>query len=78
VAPGGDFASIHVRRIEINRDGTGAHSISPVPVSGGNVELRLAKRVGDGRFVLGLGKFDGGITGDSSDFRGHLTWQRGF
>lgn len=66
------------RHAEINRDGTGSHAISAVPLTLRNVELRHSRVLGYGRLSVGVGYDD--RTGVDSDatVRGFLTWQQGF
>jgi hypothetical protein len=69
--PNGDVLSLTLRRVELNRDG-GLHTISDVPLTLDNVELRYSRVFGAGKVIAGVG-FD-----DLSDARGFLTWQQGF
>jgi hypothetical protein len=74
----GSSYSLTVRSARINRDGTGDHSISTVPLTLRNVELRHSREVGYGRINVGVG-YDDREGGDSgSTVRGFVTWQQGF
>jgi len=74
----GDVLSVELRRARINRDGTGTHSISEVPLDLDNVELRYSKVFGIGKFSIGLGVDDRFSTLESeSEVRGFLSWQQG-
>jgi hypothetical protein len=74
----GDVLSLEFRQAKINRDGTGEHAISEVPVDLDNVELRYSKAFGIGKFSIGLGFDDQSTpTGSDSDVRGFLSWQQG-
>jgi capsule assembly protein Wzi len=74
----GDFFSLTLRRLEINRDG-GAHSISEVPVDVDNVELRYSRGLGAGTISLGIGYENPAIQqASSSGVHGFMSWQQGF
>jgi hypothetical protein len=74
----GDFVSLTLRRLEINRDG-GDHAINDVPLDVDNVELRYSRAVGVGMISTGLGYEDPATRSDSSSgVRGFVTWQQGF
>jgi hypothetical protein len=74
----GDFLSVALRRIEINRDG-GAHAISEAPLDVDNVELRYSRGLGAGTLSVGLGYEDPSIRPTaSSSTHGFMTWQQGF
>jgi hypothetical protein len=74
----GDFFSLEVRRLELNRNG-GAHTISDVPVDVDNVELRYSRGVGAGTISLGIGYEDPATRPDaSSRAHGFISWQQGF
>jgi len=77
VRPGGDVVSFLARKVELNRDGTGEHTISDVPLDLYNVELRYSRSFGVGRLSLGAG-YDDSPAASGSDVRGFLTWQQGF
>ena len=74
----GDFFSVTLRRMEINRDG-GAHAISEVPLDVDNVELRYSRGFGAGKVSVGLGYQDPATRPDESyPVHGFVTWQQGF
>jgi hypothetical protein len=74
----GDFFSVSLRRLDINRDG-GAHSISDVPLSIDNVELRYSRELGDSTISIGVGYEDPATrVNSSSGAHGFLSWQQGF
>jgi hypothetical protein len=76
--PDGSSFGLTLRRAEINRDGTGDHAISAVPLTLRNVELRHSRVYAFGRINVGLG-YDDREGGDSgSTVRGFLNWQQGF
>jgi hypothetical protein len=76
--PDGSSYSLTLREADINRDGTGDHAISTVPLTLRNVELRHSRGVGFGRINVGVG-YDDREGGDSgSTFRGFVTWSQGF
>lgn len=75
--PDGDFYSLALRKIELNRDG-GPHSISTAPVSLRNVELRHSRTWGAGKIDVGVGYDDGQAAAFDSKVRGFLTWSQGF
>jgi hypothetical protein len=74
----GDVMSLTVRRAELNRDGTGTHAISEVPLDLDNVELRYSRGLGLGKVIIGVG-YDGRSPDQAtgSDVRGYVTWQQG-
>jgi len=75
----GDVLSVEFRRANINRDGTGTHSISEVPLDVDNVELRYSQGLGGGKISAGLGYGDPAHSADSSTgIHGFVTWQQGF
>jgi hypothetical protein len=77
--PNGDVFSLEVRRAQLNRDGTGNHSISEVPADLDNVELRYSKNLAIGKVSVGLGYDDWSeAVVAASDVRGYLRWQQGF
>jgi hypothetical protein len=74
----GDFVSLTLRRLEINRDG-GSHSISDVPLDVENVELRYSRGQWGGNISTGIGYEDPATRpGSSSGVHGFVTWQQGF
>jgi hypothetical protein len=74
----GDFVSLAIRRLEINRDG-GDHSISEIPLDADNVELRYSRGVGASMISTGIGFEDPGTRPNSSSgTHGFVTWQQGF
>lgn len=74
----GDFVSLALRRMQINRDG-GAHAISEVPLDVDNVELRYSRGLGAGTVSAGLGWENPATRPDSSSgVHGFVTWQQGF
>jgi len=74
----GDFVSVTLRRVQINRNG-GMHSISEVPLDIDNVELRYSRGLGAGKISVGAGYEDPSSRPDeSSGVRGFVTWQRGY
>jgi hypothetical protein len=74
----GDFVSVSVRRVELNRDG-GSHAISDVPLDVDNVELRYSRGLGAGKVSVGVGYQDPAIgSGTSSRVHGLVSWQQGF
>lgn len=77
--PSGEVLSVTVRRAKLNRDGTGAHAISPVPLDLDNVELRYSRGFWDGRISFGVGFDDPAMSTDSrSRVHGFAVWQQGF
>jgi hypothetical protein len=77
--PNGDVFSLEIRHAQLNRDGTGTHSISEVPADLDNVELRYSKTLAIGKISIGLGYDDWNETAvAASDVRGFLRWQQGF
>jgi len=75
----GDVLSIELRHAQINRDGSGTHTISSVPTDLDNVELRYSKNFAIGKVSIGLGYDDWSVPNVAdSDVRGHLRWQQGF
>jgi hypothetical protein len=75
--PDGDSYSLTFRQADINRDGTGNHAISSVPLRLRNVELRHSRVFGFGRINVGVG-YDDRDSGSGSTVGGFLTWQQGF
>jgi hypothetical protein len=74
----GDYVSLAIRRLEINRDG-GEHAISKVPLDVDNVELRYSRGLGDGTLSVGIGYEDPATRpGTSSRAHGFVSWQQGF
>lgn len=74
----GDFLSLTLRRLKINRDG-GEHAISEVPLDVDNVELRYSRGLGAGTISFGLGYDDPATRPDaSSGAHGFMNWQKGF
>jgi capsule assembly protein Wzi len=74
----GDFFSLTLRRVELNRDG-GEHAISDVPLDVDNVELRYSRGLGAGTVSLGIGYEDPATRPDaSSGAHGFISWQQGF
>jgi hypothetical protein len=74
----GDYLSLSLRRLEINRDG-GEHAISEVPLDVDNVELRYSRRLGTGLVSVGVGYGDVPTRTDStSSMHGFVTWQQGY
>lgn len=73
----GDFLSISVRRVELNRDG-GAHALSDFPLDLNNVEMQYSRRFGFGDLIAGVGYEDASSAASGSQFHGFLTWQQGF
>jgi len=73
----GDFLSVTLRRLEINRDG-GNHAISAVPLDVDNVELRYSRGFGVGTVSVGMGYEDPAARPDSSSLHGFVIWQQGF
>jgi hypothetical protein len=74
----GDFASVAIRRYQINRDG-GNHAISDVPLDVDNVDLRYSREVGAGMISVGIGYQDPVLKQDSSSrMNGFMIWQQGF
>jgi hypothetical protein len=74
----GDFISVTLRRLDINRDG-GAHAISDVPLDVDNVELRYSRGLGAGKIGIGVGYEEPATRPDSSSgVHGFVTWQQGF
>jgi hypothetical protein len=74
----GDFFSVTLRRVELNRDG-GSHSISGVPLDVDNVELRYSRGLGAGTVSVGLGYESSAMRANSSSgARGFMSWQQGF
>ena len=63
-----------------NRDGTGRHAISAVPLDLDNVELRYSRGLGAGRVSFGMGYDDyaASTTDTPSRFHGFAVWQQGF
>jgi hypothetical protein len=79
VRENGDVLSLEFRRAEINRDGSGTHAISEVPVDLDNVELRYSRGFGAGKISVGIGYDDPAIpAGSSSRFHGFAILQQGF
>jgi hypothetical protein len=76
--PGGELLSLTLRRVEVNRDGTGGHAISEVPVELYNVELRYSWALGVGKLIVGLGLDEPSGAAAQSQARGFVTWQQGF
>jgi len=75
----GDVLSLEFRRAKINRDGTGTHAISDVPLDVDNVELRYSRGFGSGKISVGVGYNEPAISADSSfGIHGFATWQQGF
>lgn len=77
VRPSGNLVSFVARRVELNRDGTGSHTISTASVDLYNVELRYSRVFGAGRLSLGAG-YDDFPAASHSGARGFMTWQQGF
>ncbi|MEJ0084672.1 MAG: capsule assembly Wzi family protein [Pseudomonadota bacterium] len=75
--PNGDFYSLTLRKVELNRDG-GPHTISTVPLNLRNVELRHSRKFGAGTLTAGLGYDDSEAPAFDSKVRGFLTWRQGF
>jgi hypothetical protein len=76
--PDGSSFGLTVREAQINREGTGDHAISSVPLTIRNVELRHSRVYGFGRINVGVGYDEReGVDADST-VRGFLTWQQGF
>jgi hypothetical protein len=74
----GDFVSLTLRRLELNRDG-GDHAISTVPLDVDNVELRYSRGLGTGKISAGIGYEDPATWPDSSSgLHGFVVWQQGF
>jgi hypothetical protein len=74
----GDFLSVTLRRLEINRDG-GDHAISEAPLDVDNVELRYSRGLGAGKISAGIGFEDPATRRDaSSGVQGFVDWQQGF
>jgi hypothetical protein len=74
----GDFLSLALRRVEINRNG-GEHAISDVPQDLDDVELRYSRGFGAGTIRLGIGFEDPASRPDaSSGVHGFISWQQGF
>jgi hypothetical protein len=77
--PDGSSWSLLVRRVELNRDGSGTHAISDVPVDLDNVELRYSRDLGSGNVIVGVGSDSGQLPSNkSAALRGFLIWQQGF
>jgi hypothetical protein len=75
----GNVLSLALRRVNLNRDGVGAHSVSSAPVDLDNVELRYSSVFGIGKVNFGASYDDGPGTSDRvSGIRGFVTWQQGF
>ncbi len=74
----GDFASVTLRRIEVNRNG-GSHTITEVPLDVDNVELRYSRGFWGGEISVGVG-YESPATrpSSSSDPHGFVTWQQGY
>jgi hypothetical protein len=67
-----------LRRAELNRDG-GEHALTTLPGLLDNVELQYAKQLGSSELLVGVGFDDrNGFGDESSQVRGHVSWQRGF
>jgi hypothetical protein len=74
----GDFISVTLRRMELNRDG-GDHAVTNVPLDVDNVELRYSRALWAGKVSLGLGFEDPATrSGTSSGVHGFVIWQQGF
>jgi hypothetical protein len=74
----GHAISVFIRRVELNRD-SGQHSITAMPLTLENVELRYSRGLGVGRMSVGAGYGDPGNDSRSpSRFHAHLIWQQGF
>jgi hypothetical protein len=74
----GDFVSLALRRMQINRDG-GEHAISEVPLAVDNVELRYSRGVGPGSISAGMGYEDPATRPNSSSgVHAFVSWQQGF
>jgi hypothetical protein len=75
----GDMLSLEFRRAKVNRDGTGTHAISQVPLDLDNVELRYSRGLFGGKIAAGIGYDDPAVQPDSSSgVHGFVTWQQGF
>jgi hypothetical protein len=75
----GDVVSLEFRRAKINRDGSGTHAISDVPVDLDNVELRYLRGLGGGKISFGVGYDNPAISAEaSSGVHGFMTWEQGF
>jgi hypothetical protein len=73
----GDFVSVSLRRLKINRDG-GDHSISDVPLDVDNVELRYSRGLWGGKVSVGMGYEDPATRPDAtSGLHGFVTWEQG-
>jgi hypothetical protein len=74
----GNFVSVTLRKLELNRDG-GTHYLSDVPLDVDNVELRYARGLGAGRISIGVGYESPPIRPDSSSrLHGFVVWEQGF
>ncbi len=74
----GDFVSVTLRRVEINRNG-GPHTISEVPLDIDNVELRYSRGFWGGKISVGVGYESPATRPDaSSGAHGFVTWQQGY
>jgi hypothetical protein len=76
--PNSSVYGLTFRHARINRDGTGTHSISEVPLEVDNVELRYSREFGFGKVNVGATFDDGGLPDSGSGVRGFVSWQQGF
>lgn len=76
--PDGEIVSLTVRRMDLNRDGTGTHAISAVPLDLDNVELRYSRGWGGSRISFGMGYDDYNPADSRSRLHGFVVWQQGF
>jgi hypothetical protein len=75
----GEVLSVTLRDVKLNRDGSGDHTISAVPLDVKNVELRYSRGLGAGKVSVGLGYDDPALAGGSgSKVHGFMIWQQGF
>ena len=78
VRESGDVASLTVRHVEFNRDGTGDHAFSAVPSDLDNVELRYSRTFGFGKLSFGAGYDHPDSAGPDPEARAFVTLQQGF
>jgi hypothetical protein len=78
VRQGGDTASITLRHVEFNRDGTGLHAFSGVPIDLDDVELRYSHLFRFGKLGVGVGYGQTDAGSVPAGARAFVTMQQGF